>query len=79
MELNNQKASINQLNKVLQAAKPGYKLLVTVPGYSNTKKIEVLLRRKTEKTFSISFTSYADPLQKQIRESWLKGKDAYLY
>ena len=79
LELNNQKASINQLNKVLQVAKPGYKLLVTVPDNTNTKKIEVLLSRKTEKTFSISFISYAGPLQKQIQESWLKGKDAYLY
>ncbi|HKC37796.1 MAG TPA: PDZ domain-containing protein [Chitinophagaceae bacterium] len=73
VKINGEKASVNLLNKIISASKAGDKINLTLFIHNESKDAEIVLGKKTEKTFKITPVSNPDPLQKQILEGWLKG------
>ena len=73
VKINGEKASVSLFNKIINSARSGDKISLSLIINKETKDIEVILGQKTEKAFKITPTGNPDPLQKQILESWLKG------
>jgi len=72
-QVNGEKASVNLFNKIISASKPGDKINFTLLVNDETKDIEIILGKKSEKGFKITPFGNPGPLQKQILEGWLKG------
>lgn len=73
LKINGEKATVNLLNKTLEAARPGEKISLTVFSSNETKNIELVFDKKKDRPFITATTGDPDPLQKQILEGWLKG------
>ncbi len=73
VKINGERSSASLFNKIITSARPGDKISVTLFINGETKDIEVILGKKTEKGFKITPAGNPDPLQKQILEDWLKG------
>ena len=73
VKLNGEKPSASLFNKLITSARPGDKISFTLFINKEPKDIEVILGKKTEKSFKITPAGNPAPLQKQILESWLKG------
>ena len=73
LKINGEKASAAVFNKVNGSARPGDKIHIVVSANNQTKNIAIFFDKKTERAFKITPAENADPKQKQILESWLKG------
>ena len=73
LKINGEKATVNLLNKTVEAAKPGEKISLTVFVNNETKNIEIIFDKKKDRPFITATIGNPDPLQKQILEGWLKG------
>jgi predicted metalloprotease with PDZ domain len=72
-KINDEKASVDLLNKTIAAASPGNKISLTLYINDDTKNVDIMLDRKKDRPFIIATIGDPDPLQKQILDSWLKG------
>ncbi|HET9747212.1 MAG TPA: hypothetical protein VFP97_15970 [Chitinophagaceae bacterium] len=73
IKINQEKASVDLLNKTITDARPGDKITLTLTINNETKNTTIILERKRERPFIIATIGDPDSLQKQILESWLKG------
>jgi predicted metalloprotease with PDZ domain len=73
LKINGEKATVNLLNKTVEAAKPGEKIRLTLFSNNETKNIEIIFDKKKDRPFITATIGDPDPLQKQILEGWLKG------
>jgi predicted metalloprotease with PDZ domain len=73
LKINGQKASADLFNKTINSSRPGDKINISCFVNNETRNIEFILGQKTEKSFKITPAENADPSQKQILDSWLKG------
>ena len=73
VKINGERSTANLFNKIINSAKPGDKISLTLFINNETKEVEIVLSKKSEKGFKITPAGDPDPLQKQILEDWLKG------
>ncbi len=73
LDVNETKVSAPLLNETIAKAKQGDKIIITVLGNDNPRKTEIIFGKKSERSFQMTSVENPSPLQKQIRESWLKG------
>jgi len=73
VKINGERSTANLFNKIINSAKPGDKISLTLFINNETKEVEIVLGKKSEKGFKITPAGDPDPLQKQILEDWLKG------
>lgn len=73
LQINNIKATASLVNQTISSAKPGDNITLTVSVNNTPKKTEIILGKKTERTFTFTPVSNPSILQKQILENWLKG------
>jgi predicted metalloprotease with PDZ domain len=62
------------LDQILDSKKPGDKLRILISRRNKARQVEVVLRKKTERSFKISLMSNPTPLQSMILEDWLKER-----
>ena len=71
--MNGERSTASLLNKIINSAKAGDKISLTLFINNETKEVEIVLGKKSEKGFKITPAGNPSPLQKQILEDWLKG------
>ena len=71
LEINGEKAQATNAANLFKNKSPGDKIELVIVQNNETKKISVILGRKTEKTFQITHKKEQTTLQKTILQSWL--------
>ncbi len=68
------KATAKSLEEILDSKKPGDKLKVSILRRGRNLDVEILLKKRLERSFKIQPFSRPDPLQSKILEDWLRSQ-----
>ena len=71
-EINGEKATAELLNNILSSGNPGDKISITISHRDITNNVEVMLGRKTIKSFEIKLLPNPSPEQIAILNNWLE-------
>lgn len=68
------KATARSLEEILDSKKPGDKLKFSILRRGRNLDVEILLKKRLERSFKIQPLSRPDPLQSKILEDWLRSQ-----
>jgi hypothetical protein len=62
------------LDRLLDSKRSGDKLRILIARRSRIQEVEVILGKKSERSFRVRVSSNPDPLQKAILANWLRNE-----